>query len=266
MRPTILVPLEDTPQSRRVLPYVTRLTAASHGHLVLMQAISDRDLRDHAEEQLTHLAEQISLDGTHDVEIEVREGDAESSILSAAAARHADFIAMATDRWTDVDRWLNGSVVDRVARHTSVPLLLVPPECSRAWDGDRLLDVLVPLDGSALAESALQPASSFAQLLDSRLILLRAVDNADEADAARNYLQAIARGSSVRPGCGVALGEASAAITHAACAINVGLIVMATHGRGGLARLALGSVATRVLQQSNCPVVLLHPTLPTGDD
>src|ERR1043166_3886311 len=120
-----------------------------------------------------HIAD--DFDGLQWVDIDVHEGQAALMILAAARETSADLIAMATDRWTDLDRWLNGSVVDQVVRDTSVPVLLISPHCTRSWEDDWLLDVLVPLDGSPLAESALQPAAAFAALLESRLILLRAV-------------------------------------------------------------------------------------------
>lgn len=76
-----------------------------------------------------------------------------------ARRTQADLIAMVTDRWADLDRWLNGSVVDWVLRHVSLPVFLVPSDCEQHWASDHPLRVLVPLDGSAFAEEVLEPAS-----------------------------------------------------------------------------------------------------------
>jgi nucleotide-binding universal stress UspA family protein len=264
MYPTILVPLEESFQAKRVLPYAIRLAAAGQGRIVLLQAIPAPDLRDHAEEMLGHIAEEIAP-RTVRVEIDVCLGDPGQLIVETADRASADLIAMATDRWSDLDRWLNGSVVDWVLRHTSVPLFVVPPNCTREWSDDSIPAILTPLDGSTFAGEPLEPAAALARLTDSELVLLRAVEAGNTA--AQAYLDEVtARLTShgVRSASRVIVGDPSTAIEHAADERNIRMIAMATHGRTGLARLVLGSVATRVLQHASVPLVLVRPTaLPT---
>jgi nucleotide-binding universal stress UspA family protein len=145
--------------------------------------------------------------------------------------------------------------------------------------------ILVPLDGSPLAEKALPVAMSLAQRFDGQIILLRVVDFpvlvtpvmypeippsqlVEIRDQARQEAEAYLKarqdelsrqGFDVR----IFLGETSPAehIINTADAEEVDLIVMSTHGRGGLARWALGSVADRVIRHGPCPVLLIRQKL-----
>jgi nucleotide-binding universal stress UspA family protein len=260
--PTILVPLEDSIQSRRVLPYATSLAAATHGRLVLLQSIAHTDLRFHAEGFLERIAEHIPRQSVA-VETCVEEGDAGQVIVGVAARIQADLIALATDRSTDLDRWLNGSVADWVLRHTPVPVFLVPPACEQQWADGHTLRVLVPLDGSPFAEEVLEPATRIAQFINSEIVLLRAVhDGSPSVVAAQSYLdQVCARlsGRGLRVTSQVVAGDPARAIAYPGTATNISMIAMATHGRTGVARLMLGSVATQTLQRATVPLLLVRP-------
>ncbi len=262
MHPTILVPLEDSIQTKRVLPYATTLAAANHGRLMLLQAIAHPDLRFHAEFVLGRIAEKIARQPVS-VETCVEEGDAGQVIVEVAERIQADLIALASDRWADLDRWLNGSVADWVLRHTSAPVFLVPPDCAEQWASDHPMRVLVPLDGSSFAEEVLEPAARIAHLVASELFLLHAVDDGQTAVvAAKSYLDEVAARLSnhgLRITSHVVVGDPAWAIAHPGDDANVGVIAMATHGRTGLARMMLGSVATRTLQHATVPLLLVRP-------
>lgn len=138
--------------------------------------------------------------------------------------------------------------------------------------------LLVPLDGSGLAEEALPHALNLAGRLGSELILLRVVVSPYAIVApdlvlagtdpnlpalnlqAQQYLDSVAarlsRGIPFRTI--VSEGPVAEAILDHATALDVDLIVMSTHGRGGVLRWVYGSVAERVLQGSACPVLLIR--------
>ena len=180
MYPTIVVPLDDSQQTRRILPYVKRI-ASTRGKLVLLQVVSDFELTFHAEDVLAQLAEQLSAASVC-AETRVELGQANQVIVDTAAQVHVDLIAMATDGWADLGRWLNGSVADWVLRHTTIPVLIAAPNCTpEAWPADHAPSILVALDGSPLAEQALEPALRLAGLLGSEIVLMRAVGNELEA-------------------------------------------------------------------------------------
>lgn len=134
--------------------------------------------------------------------------------------------------------------------------------------------VLVPLDGSLLAEAALTEAVEFARS-GATLVLLRAAEahtlpTADPTEAqvavvreAEEYLAGVegrARKSGAqRVETSVWYGPPAEAIVDAAKFRGVDLIVMSTHGRSGLGRLVLGSVAETVLRATTIPILLLRP-------
>lgn len=139
--------------------------------------------------------------------------------------------------------------------------------------------LLVPLDGSALAEAALSHAVSLATQLDCEIVLLRVVvspyaivapdlvlagtdPNLSELTAhAKQYLKTIAdplQRQGLRVRTIVCEGPVAEAILDHAQALRADLIVMSTHGRGGISRWVYGSVAERVLQAAACPVLLIR--------
>lgn len=149
--------------------------------------------------------------------------------------------------------------------------------------------ILVPLDGSPLAEVALPYAEEFADRLGAEITLLQVVSlsihaypaaegvieipYADEEEKllearAKEYLERVggrlkAKGVSVQPE--VRVGLAADEITNYAARGDVGLVVMATHGRSGIGRWVLGSVAQKVVRATNRPLVLIRAAGPHPD-
>ena len=134
--------------------------------------------------------------------------------------------------------------------------------------------ILVPLDGSALAEQALTKALDLAEGREPVCLLLRAAEastwpGVDPTDAqirvvheAEQYLDAVqarlaAKGLR-KVETSVWYGPPASAIVEAARVANADLIVMTTHGRSGLGRLILGSVAEAVLRGTSVPILLLR--------
>jgi nucleotide-binding universal stress UspA family protein len=172
--------------------------------------------------------------------------------------------------------WL-GSVTDALVRQVNAPLLLLRPDTPPPV----VRQILIPLDGSALAERAIEPALALGATLQAEYTLLRIVEPITDAqsapvlydlDAARSqphlaeahaYLDDLARrlraaGATVHGLLSVAWKPASA-IIEAARERQADLIAMATHGRSGLKRLLLGSVADKVLRGSELPLLLIRP-------
>ncbi len=136
--------------------------------------------------------------------------------------------------------------------------------------------LLVPLDGSGLAEAVLPATASLAERLGASVTLLHVMERdapatihgerhlTDVADAQR-YLTEVARRLALR-GPPVAChlheakeGDVARAIVQHAEELRVDLIVLSTHGRGGLRELVVGSIAQRVLQGGKAPIFLIHP-------
>jgi nucleotide-binding universal stress UspA family protein len=168
----VLVPLDETPQARRVLDYAQALVAPTRGVLKLVRASGVEAKAGY--DSLACTAERLREAGLTVESTVVAEEDAVTAILQAARAWQPDLIAMATNKRSALDRWLNGSVTDEVVRSAEVPVLVVPPESERRLQPERAQRILVPLDGSRLSEQALPVALRLADVFTTRLILLRA--------------------------------------------------------------------------------------------
>jgi nucleotide-binding universal stress UspA family protein len=187
---------------------------------------------------------------------------------------------MATHGRGGLGRWLLGSVTEKVLQGASTPQLLVRAQASPAPSGP-YRKIIVPLDGSKLAEQALTASLPLAQATGATLLLLTVVPSsgeqrdaggateqawatappAAETDHWQRYLAQVAR-EQVPEGVGVqthvVYGHPAAGILQVSDAPDADLIVMATHGRGGLQRLWLGSVAWKVVQHTHRPVLLVR--------
>ncbi len=140
----------------------------------------------------------------------------------------------------------------------------------------RVERILVPLDGSALAEAVLVLAAELATLLDAELALLHVVErdaptrihgepHLHRSGDALRYLDAAAeslRGRGARVVTHVhepAIGDVAAAIAQHATELGAGLILLCTHGSGGLRDLLLGSIAQQTLRLATTPVLVVRP-------
>ncbi|HEU4342835.1 MAG TPA: universal stress protein, partial [Candidatus Binatia bacterium] len=240
-------------------------------------------------EYLQRVAE--SFAGIADVKCTVELGNPPGIIVDLAAAQSGTLIAMATHGYSGAQRWLLGSVAEKVLYAATNPLLLVRPAAGETTGGEaRLNTVLVPLDGSGLAEKVLPTVTEIATRLKLEVELVRVVvrvyfgapdavlpvfgvniPQQDELWAQANleatkYLvgkveqlraAGLPRVSSVLIDGG---GEGAAAeIIDLARKTKDNLVAMSTHGRSGIRRWVMGSVAERVLRHSSDPVLLIRP-------
>ncbi len=295
MLATMLVPHDGSALAERALLYATKLARATEARLILLRAALAHSLPgvdpgpaqyavlERAESELAEVANRLRSNGVL-VEPHVYYDEPASAILDAATSQRADLIVMSTHRRTTLGRWVYGSVADRVLRRTDVPMLLIPPCCEHTWPLarplGRRLRILVPLDGSALAEEAFGPAGLLAEAFDAELLLLRVVEprinqysgggweikfeKAEEVAMAESYLEETAgrmptTNWAVRTRVGV--GQAAPTITDVAAQEGADLIAMASHGRGGLPRLLIGSVAIGVLQRAKMPLLVTRPAV-----
>jgi nucleotide-binding universal stress UspA family protein len=282
---TILVPLDGSRLAERALKYATAIAVPTGAGLILMRVVVETEARQAAERYLNDTARGLRQRG-FDCDTATPARSAADWMVAEAESREVDLVAMSTHGRTGPGRWLFGSVAESVVASSLVPVLV-----ERAWQPirrDPLLTerptLLVPLDGSALAELALQPACDLADNLGGELILLRVdaratdvlrdefgrtIESVDQQeDRARelagDYLNRAA--SAVRtqwPSLPVhtetGLGAPAAGIVDAATRANAAIVFMATHGHTGLRRAVTGSVAGEVLEQGTTPLILIRP-------
>jgi nucleotide-binding universal stress UspA family protein len=215
-----------------------------------------------------------------DIGSEVLTGSPPASILDYAQKIRADMIAMSTHGRSGIGRWVYGSVADRVLCASPCPVLLTRSGVSTTYEANCIERVLVPLDGSPVAESVLPYASAIARAFGAELILLRVTHGpstvyplpesipvlAAQAESneheARAYLLK-SRMKLERDGLRVRLmtiqPPVAEAILDVAREEQVSLIAMTTHGRSGVRRWIYGSVAERVLHGAATPILLVRP-------
>ena len=285
MYSSILVPLDGSGFSGQILPYVRLLAGASRCAVELLH-IRDGAARPPftlgAQPIDAYLKEVAAKYLTGDVRITILEGDPAEAIISRAKANRDCAVAMTTHGLSGLRRWLLGSIAHKVAQGAENPLLLIRPQESEEAAEVKLKTVIVPLDGSSLAESVLPHVISLARPLALEVNLIRVyalpasayvvaegVAGAGPApfrEAAEKESGAYLDGKVAElraTGIGRVLattleGEPAGEIIDLARKTPANLIAISTHGRSGIGRWLLGSVAERVLQHSGDPVLLIR--------
>lgn len=287
----ILVPLDGSDLGEGALVYASALASALGAPIVLLSAWegTERDMQVTFPSMAAEIEQKATshfgayLEGVReragaDAQSIIRAGEPGDVILDVAREIEARAIVIATHGRSGVGRWLYGSTASHVLRHANVPVLVVGPKAlDHPKSAISLKHILVPLDGSALSEAALAPATALAMKVGGRISLVRVVSYAAQAypytlpDAyvpqLDQELEAGAKAYVREKQSSVKGVPAEAFVVRAAPAEglldfvdtkSVDLVVMTTHARSGLARAALGSVADRMLQGS-APVLLIRP-------
>lgn len=220
----------------------------------------------------------ISTDGI--ALCKVLEGDVVPALEKEIEETDPDLIVMATHGRGGVSRAWLGSTADTLVRDLHKPIILI-----RATEDDTPVElrtdhILVPLDGSRLGESVLKHALELADPGVTRITLVRVVEPAhvgpefainvqsdtlieERVEGAHDYLKELAaelrsEGHVVDTDVVVATSPATAILNYAT--VNTAdIICMATHGRTGVKRLLLGSVADKVMRGASVPILLYRP-------
>jgi nucleotide-binding universal stress UspA family protein len=293
----LLVPLDGSRLAETVLVVVERLAAVYRATVVLLHVIErgapatvhgERHLRTAVEAQ-TYLAGLAARLSAGEIVVEthahdVPEGDVARSIVAHAEEEGADLIALCTHGDGGLRGLLVGSIAQQVLRRGTAPVLLTRPDPSRGAAPFAPRTVLVPLDGTAAAEVALATAQDVARHVGAALHLVIVVATLGtvrgerqalaqalpmatraeldlEGEDARRYLDGVAdrlRAGGTVVTAEVRRGDTLSALAAEATKADVGLVVMATHGRAGVQAIWAGSVATRLLARTRVPVLLLR--------
>ena len=286
----ILIPLDGSSLAEAIVPVAEALARDHEAEILLLRALTPRGFPDEeaaaqreAEGYLTRVAADLRTRGVPGVEWKVWYAEPSQAIVDAARDNGIDLITMATHGRSGLDRLRFGSVAERVVRRAPVPVLLVRGEPSPKPGA--IGRMVVPVDGSEVSEAVLPVVASLAGPFDFTIDLLHAVEplapsalaevvsQADailrrrvaEAEAHLARLAAALEGRGLRVRAAVRLGPPADAIHGYAEPEGIGLIAMTTHGRSGLGRLVLGSVAERVLRAATVPVLLLKAPKGRGE-
>ena len=294
----LLIPLDGSTTAEAVLPYGRTLAGTlkipvellgvvdigelavhvSHGNARYFETIIAESVRS-SEEYLKRIAKTFP---GHGVKCTVEKGKAEEVIIEKSGS-DATLTAMATHGRSGINRLLLGSVAEKVLRGSAHPLLLIRASEQAKNDGEATLkSVIVPLDGSELAENVFPSVVALAKALKLEVLLLRAYRipintyggmedyyvvnyegiRAALRDEAQSYLE-----NKVREFKRAGIETVSFAIPEGSGADEIialgrktpdNLIAMCTHGRSGVKRWVLGSVTEKVVRLSGDPVLIIR--------
>lgn len=281
----ILVPLDGSRLAEQGLPYAQMLAGACGASVTLLR-VTDPDARlpftanQSASDYLKYTASNlkpISVDTMEKI------GKPAEVIVDIAKADRDCLIAMVTHGVTGPRRWLLGSIASKVVQAASNPILLVRATHDASPGGPLALKrVIVPLDGSGLAERVIPHAKLLASKLNLDMHLVRTYNLPPNAyvladgvidqgpaqyrknlhEECERYLDGKAAGLRAEGFATVIAsaieGEAASEIIDLAASPPQSLIAMSTHGRSGIGRWVLGSVAEKVVQHSLAPVLLIR--------
>ena len=302
----ILTPLDGSTLSEGILPYVRTLAPAFGARVELLRTYEEltheltlrdnadltslmtalepveRRLHNEAEHYLTTVAGGLQELGIA-TDIAVRSGPTAVHIVNEADEVEGTLVAMSTHGRTGLGRWIMGSVTDRVLHTTMAPLLVVHPERGApSVDSTAVIRTLiVPLDGSELAETVLPVAAEVSKATGAGILLAETVGVpsgyypeevsggmtganivGDMEEQAEAYLGTKAKelrdGGAENVSFAVSRGSAAAEIEGLARATPDSMIIACTHGRSGVGRTVLGSVTDRLARHSGHPALIVR--------
>lgn len=292
----VLVPLDGLGIAKQAIP-LARVIAGESGRIVLLGVMPEPHLSkapngDAAvtDEVRSEWAKERTLQDLHatasdlrgvvpmgvTVETQIEYGDPTEEIRNTALQLGASFIVITSHARGMIGRAVFGSVADRLSRTSSVPVVIVhPTELSVGSDVATIRRLLVPIDGSKRGRSSIAVARTLASQLDVPIRLLRVIDftpsmyTGDPLPLPQSYFDDWRRGaresleaaSSEFDGSGIPVSievREGSPFTEIESACEEGdLIVLSSHGRSGLQRWLLGSVAEKLVRSASVPVCLV---------
>ena len=288
---SILVPLDGSQFAEQALPLALSIANRAGASLEVVRVhvlyalqepacswlpfdpTEDAIFKEHEQAYLDAIVRRLQKTASVPVTSALVGGLTVDGILERARTKPADLVVMTTHGRGPMSRFWLGSVADELVRHAPVPILLVrPQEAPQDLEPEPTLRrMLVPLDGSELAEQVREPAIALGSLMDAEYTLIRVVESRFSSSGypvvaelraaeqprlekrkaeAQAYLDRVAerlRAEGFRIQTHVVVAEsAAAAVLDMARDKNIDVIAIATHGRSGLKRLLLGSVADKI--------------------
>lgn len=276
----ILVAVDGSDSSKNAFRQACKIAKEDNGQITVVTIIplySDQfetlNMKEKVSKVLTADGERIlseikDIAGEEQIAVTtiLEEGDPFDAIIDISEEGRFDLIVMGRRGKTQLEKVLMGSVTARVIGHSQRDILVVPKDTSL------IKSILLATDGSKYSKSATEKAIAIAKLYDCELKVVSAVNIGDgfEGDglAIENELLAKARGivnevkkkgeeQGVNIEPLVSEGEIFTVITTLAKEHNAGLIIMGSHGRTGIRRLLMGSVAEKVIGYTPCPVLVV---------
>ena len=285
----ILVPLDGSALAEVALPYAELLSGKLGSEVTLIYIheateVSNQRLGQFYLERMVEVTRQGAErrrrpSGGPGIKVNsaVQVGNPAEEIIGYAGKENVDLILMATRGQSGIKTWALGNVAEKVVRATDRPVMLIRANSART-EKVNISSVLLPFDGSKEGEAALPYIEQLASKLGARVILLQVLATgyiglgytyvapteqriASDSALAKDYLDKVGgrlRQSGIATESVVRLGNAAEEIIEFTDKVGTDLVAMSTHGRTGIGRWVFGSVAERVLQSANKPLLLVR--------
>lgn len=278
----ILIPLDGSELSKRILAHVRRLLLRQDAEVTLLRVawpdvpgglklMEAADLSD-AEASTAAVVAQLEREGARAKAV-IRRGDPAEEILAFANEYQPSLIAMSTHGRSGFDRWIWGSVAERILRGSKHPLLLANPGAlEKEPPADfRFHRILVPLDGSEPSAAILPLATEMAKMYEAEVTLFYAepilvasiqypaipvIPAKEEGEKVMAPYREKLEREGIRVKTWISFETPASAVLRAIELTKADLVAMTTHGRSGWSRWALGSVAEKVIRHAPCPVLV----------
>lgn len=279
----ILVPMDGSEHGIEPLRAAAILAQRTSAELLALYVKPDSaTAAAETDSRIRHAIEELRKNGVR-INVIFGTGSPQDGILAAIREQHPSLVIICPHHHHGLEALRHPSTTHALIIHAHVPLLLWPDamnaQACEEWLTDERSVVIVPLDGSKLAEQAIPSAEIFARGFGLPLLLFRAIPPvimpgigfhvaqferqalAAEEHAALHYLREhrrnLARTSGVPVEIMIGAGDPSAAILDLANTYPKSLIVMSTRGRSGFTRFLLGSVTFEVLRRTSTPLLIV---------
>jgi nucleotide-binding universal stress UspA family protein len=284
MSAIVMAPLDGSPAAEAALPWAVHLAKRLSGTVRLVgvhappavlldgetlvgSVVPDESVRRQETDYFANVQVLLKPTGVP-AAADLLDGGVVSSLADYSRTLKPAWIVMMSHARGPVARFFLGETASEFVRRSPCPVLLVhasagPVDPSAAPD---VRQVLVPLDGSELAERMVVPATEFAKAFGAGVTLLMAVARVPDMPPAKaeTYLEQKAAGlrtQSIAVQCKtIPKGESADVIVAEADAHPGTVVALATHARGGLAKLVWGSVAEDVVRRTKAPVLVFKPS------
>lgn len=278
---SVMLPLDGSRFAEAAIPYALGVAKRARCRMQLVLVLPDDHspgMIETATVYLNELTQRLGGQLEGSLSSVILNGPVVPSLVNHAQEMGADLVVMTTHGLGGLRRAWLGSVADELIRTIEIPVLVTRPGEDVSLHSPDFHQILVPLDGSLLAEVATQPAAAIAKLWDGEISLLQVLQPSDPAqpsplrcdaeltrvrrESAHTYLGEVAdrvrlTGARVSGDAVVETADISRALLGFAQRERIGLIAMATHGRGGVRRLLLGSVTNRMVRTAEVPVLVV---------
>ena len=267
----VLIPLDGSAESERslnCLGFLRRLPNVKLDLLRVREAeddpASEAEIRDYLAARAADVRERFDIA----VETRIGHGPPFLAILAEADSQDVSLVVIATRGRGGITRHGVGSVTDRITRYAPCPTLVLAPPCSKMTD--EIETIIVPLDGSRLAEESLPAATILAQTLRKPVLLLRVVGTLMPSETAVRQLrqeeaEAYLRDVQTRLPAAIEVqllvltGPPVETLLAELRAHPRGILVMGAHGGEGFRSYAVGRVTDELLLSTPIPVLLVEP-------